>query len=122
MSTEAHMRKVGRKLRFALAPLTALLIVSTVAATVPVGIPACNLAATWVNEHLAEIPTTYSEFVAYPSAYRRYMYTKLPTEAKIGLWRTQLEQALKKDGYSPTERKFIKRMYDRIPEFVAHGS
>lgn len=56
--------------------------------------PTCEITAEWVQQHSANLPTGYDDFIAFPDTYRRAMLHKLTPKQQSALWATHLERAL----------------------------
>lgn len=98
------------------APAIALLLTAALGAGPAKGPPECVLAARWVQAHSNALPTTLGEISTLPMAYRRAIQAALPPEARVALWREQLEPwAAPGSGLNDRQRAAVREVIERLP-------
>lgn len=107
------MRVLENSRRFRIAALIGLPLLLSV------GIPSLVLldnrptnqrAEAWVTAHANSLPKSLDEFAAYPTPYRRAIWSGLSESVKADLWRTQLDQLLNESSLTKEQRSAIIQM------------
>jgi hypothetical protein len=76
--------------------------------------PSCVRATAWTKSHPESLPTTLSEFAAFPAQYRSAVFTALSPQVKASLWREHLAPKLTDPSESVTQKALIARLYSLI--------
>jgi hypothetical protein len=80
--------------------------------------PLCEIAHSWVMDHSGKLPTSLDEFVTYPKAYRRAIYTALPVEARVHLWQEFLTPFLANSSpLTAKQRALVQFEYDNLGRY-----
>lgn len=103
---------------FVMAPIAAVSSIFVLIAAAKPQAP-CDIADQWATAHADALPRTYEALIAYPEAYRKAIYVRLPRSVRQQFWLTQFDGFLEHRRFSPEQRAFVMQMRARVPAVLA---
>jgi hypothetical protein len=103
-----------------LAPLLTVVLTATLGSASPAPEPPeCVVAAAWVHAHADVLPTTLAEFSTFSMAHRRAIYSALPPNVRVSLWREHMERFLRPESpLNEAQRAALRGVIARVPELT----
>jgi hypothetical protein len=109
-----------RRLRwYVTTPLCVVSTVGLMAAASPKALCPSDIAAAWVQQHHATLPTDLTTLGTYDLAYRKAIYNHLQPEVQSRLWREHLVSFLAPSTtLTPEQQTFVREVMAKLDDYV----
>jgi hypothetical protein len=113
------MSHTNRSRWYVLVPLVLVSSVGLVAASRPAPLRPCEVVATWVAAHKANLPTTLAELATFSKAYQRSIYASMTPAVRVSIWREHLTPYLAPAaGLNEAQRALVRHVLDELEVLV----